>query len=121
MASATQPSTAFTRAILERFVGTYQLTEINVPPFRIVQDGASGLTFVRGDGHAEPLLASPDGLFAPDSGVLIRAVAPGVGPAETITYGRISGRGPVEARRVVNARSTLSVGNSQCPQWECAA
>ncbi|MDQ8756462.1 serine hydrolase domain-containing protein [Sphingosinicella sp. LHD-64] len=99
MASATQPATAFTPAILERFAGTYRFTEIDVPPFRIVRDEAGGLTFDRGDGHTEPLRASPDGLFAPDSGVLIRAVAPEAGPAGTITYGRIGGRGPAEARR----------------------
>lgn len=98
MASATQPGTAFTPAIFERFVGAYRFTGLDVPPFRIVRDGP-GLAFDRGDGHSEPLLASPDGLYAPDSGVLIHAIAPAAGRAETIIYSRIGG-GPAEARRV---------------------
>lgn len=100
MTSATQLGTAFTPAILERFAGTYRFTGLNVPPFQIVRNDAGSLTFDRGDGHSEPLLASPDGLFAPDSGVLIRALTPDAGQAETITYGRIGGRGPAEAQRV---------------------
>lgn len=100
MASATQRGTAFTPTILERFAGTYRFTELKVPPFKIVRSDAGGLTFDRGDGHREPLLASPDGLFAPDSGVLIRALSPDAGQAATITYGRVGGRSPAEAQRV---------------------
>lgn len=99
MASAAQVGAPFTPEILDRFAGEYRFVGIDVGPFRIVRNEKGGLTFDRGDGHTEPLLASPEGLFAPDSGVIIKAVEPNAARAETITYGRIGGRGPAEARR----------------------
>lgn len=84
-----------------RFQGTYSFTDISgVAPFKIISTGNGSFTFDRGDGHREPLYPSNEGLVGPDSGVIIKAISPANGPAETITYSRIGGRGVAKAKRV---------------------
>jgi len=105
----TMPSTVMTRiplnqAIVARFQGTYSFTDISgVAPFKIIPAGNDGFTFDRGDGHREPLYPSDEGLVGPDSGIILKAISPANGPAETITYTRIGGRGSAEAERVKTA------------------
>lgn len=84
-----------------RFQGTYGFTDISgVAPFKIISAGDGSFTFDRGDGHREPLYTSSEGLVGPDSGIIIKAISPANGPAETITYSRIGGRGAAKAKRV---------------------
>lgn len=84
-----------------RFQGTYSFTDISgVAPFKIVSARDGSFTFDRGDGHREPLYPSNEGLVGPDSGIIIKAISPANGPAETITYSRIGGRGVAKAKRV---------------------
>lgn len=103
----TMPSTLMKRqpqtlAVAARFKGTYRFTDISgVAPFRIVSAEDGGFIFDRGDGHREPLYVSSEGLAGPDSGIVIKAISPANGAAETITYSRIGGRGAAEAKRVV--------------------
>lgn len=91
-----------TPALSKRFVGTYVFTDIQgVDPFRIISEtGGDGLIFDRGDGHREPLYATAEGLVGPDSGILIKAVSTGEGPASTIIYARIGGSGGAKADRI---------------------
>lgn len=84
-----------------RFQGTYSFTDISgVAPFKIISAGDGSFTFDRGDGHREPLYTASEGLVGPDSGIIIKAISPANGPAETITYSRIGGRGAAKAKRV---------------------
>lgn len=84
-----------------RLQGTFSFTDISgVAPFRIIWTGDGSFTFDRGDGHREPLYASRDGLVGPDSGIIIKAISPTNGPADTITYSRIGGRGAATAKRI---------------------
>lgn len=84
-----------------RFQGTFSFTDISsVVPFKIIWAGDGSFTFDRGDGHREPLYTSSEGLVGPDSGIIIKAISPENGPAETITYSRIGGRGAATAKRV---------------------
>jgi CubicO group peptidase (beta-lactamase class C family) len=103
MESAGIGGATLTPQIVERFVGTYRFGKLpDVAPFRIVATGASGLMFDRGDGHTEPLFASSEGLFAPDTGVLIKAVGPEARVADTIIYARLGGSADgTEAKRVI--------------------
>lgn len=94
-----------TSALSERFLGTYAFTDISgVNPFRIIPgEAGEDLIFDRGDGHREPLYVTTDGLVGPDSGIIIKAVSTGTGPASTIIYARIGGAGGAKADRVPDA------------------
>jgi len=101
MLSAEQEGVAITPDIVTRYMGQYQFADIpDVAPFRIVGSVADGLTFDRGDGFSEPLLASPQGLFAPDSGVLFTTPDPSAQRAQQITYLRLGASSGADAERV---------------------
>lgn len=101
MSSAVMKRIPQSAAIVKRFQGTYSFTDISgVVPFKIIASGTDSFTFDRGDGHREPLYASSDGLVGPDSGIIIKAISPAVGPAVTVTYSRIGGGGSAKAKRV---------------------
>lgn len=105
MPSAMMEPAAPTPAVIERFRGTYRFTDIaDVAPFKIIGTEAGTFLFDRGDGHQEPLYPSVDGLVGPDSGIVIRALAPADGPAQTVSYARIGGRGAAAAQRVGSTR-----------------
>ncbi len=107
MATPVVARTGLTSALIGRFVGTYAFTDISgVNPFRIIPgEAGEDLIFDRGDGHREPLYATSEGLVGPDSGIIIKAVSTGEGPASTIIYARIGGNGGAKADRIPNAAS----------------
>ncbi|HSI48074.1 MAG TPA: serine hydrolase domain-containing protein [Ideonella sp.] len=102
MATPVVVRTEITASVSERFVGTYAFADIQgVDPFRIIHGKAGeDLIFDRGDGHREPLYATAEGLVGPDSGITIKAVTTGEGPARTITYARIGRSGSAKANRL---------------------
>lgn len=90
-----------TAAISTRFVGDYKFADLpQVDPFRIERANGEYLVFDRGDGHREPLFATLDGLYAPDTGVLIKMVKDQGNEATEISYARIGGRSSAIAARV---------------------
>lgn len=100
------PSTAMKRLaanpmITARFAGVYGFSDLpGIPPFKIIAEGENGLILERGDGHREPLFATDKGLVGPDSGIVIEAISPAAGAADTITYFRLGGSNAAEAKRV---------------------
>jgi CubicO group peptidase (beta-lactamase class C family) len=101
MPSTEQEAVAITPDIVARYTGEYKFTDIpDVAPFRIVGNVTDGLTFDRGDGFSEPLLASRQGLFAPDSGVLFTTPDTTAQRAQQITYLRLGASSGADAERV---------------------
>lgn len=87
MPSEERAGVALTSAIADRYVGRYRSKARPDKPFDIVRDGAGGLTLVWTRWPAEPLRASPEGLFALDSGVVFKPARIAAGRAQTLAYG----------------------------------
>lgn len=98
LASVEQERVALTPAIAARFAGRYLLRDVTL---EIAADGAGGLSFSRNGAPGEPLFASPDGLFAPQSGVLIGAPGGAAGPVPVLTLVYAASGNRFEAARVV--------------------
>jgi len=101
LASVEQERVALTPAIATRFAGKYLLRDVAL---EIAADDAGGLSFSRNGAPGEPLFASPDGLFAPQSGVLIGAPGGAAGPAPVLTLVYAASGNRFEATRVVPKR-----------------
>lgn len=98
MQSVEQDRTAVTPAIITRFVGTYRVNEIT---FEITVDGMGGLTLSWKDGYpSESLLASPDGLFATDTGTMLTTKDTAAVSAKTLIFIHPTGD-KFEAARIV--------------------
>ncbi|MGH8494734.1 MAG: serine hydrolase domain-containing protein [Gammaproteobacteria bacterium] len=86
MPSAVQQKIAMTPAIIKRFAGNYRPEVAPDVTLEITADEAGVLTLSWDGLTSEPLLASPDGLFAPDSGLLLETQAAADVAAQSLTY-----------------------------------
>lgn len=97
MPSTEREGIAITSAMIKRFAGTYRPESRPDRPFDIVEDGAGGLTLIWTRWPAEPLRASPDGLFALDSGATFKVKEATDALVQSLTYGADNNS---EAKRV---------------------
>lgn len=94
MPSTERESIVVTRAIIERFAGTYRPRNRPDLPFEIAPDGAGGLALAWTRRPREPLLVSSDGLSALDSGITFKVKETTATVVQTLTYGRMTAMRP---------------------------
>ncbi|MBA3563552.1 MAG: serine hydrolase [Gammaproteobacteria bacterium] len=98
MPSAEQERIGVTPAIITRFAGAYRLKDVTL---EIAADKVGGLTLSWEGLTSEPLLASPNGLFAPDSGLVVETKEAAAASAQTLTlYYVETNTGKYEAARI---------------------